>query len=474
MERQQQDIQALVERYGASIPFDHELALDDICGSLAHAAMLTRAGVLSEEDGRLLQAGLKSIAQSIRSGSFIYQLAREDIHMNIEQALAEQIGTPAGRLHTARSRNDQVALDMRLYLRRRTLEILERLSDLQRVLAELAARHLETIVAGYTHMQRAQPVLLAHHLLAYGWMVARDAERLRDGFKRINRLPLGAGALAGTSFPLDREHTAQLLAFDGLCENSMDAVSDRDFVVEFLAAAALCAAHISRLGEELVLWSSAEFGFITMNRAFCTGSSMMPQKRNPDMAELARGKTGRVYGALIGMLTVLKGLPLTYNKDLQEDKEGVFDAARTLIDTLSVVSAMIETVEIKADVMRSAADGSYANATDLADYLTRRGVPFREAHGAVKRLVEHALEIGKPLDQFALAELREFAPAADEDVYAYLNTAAIVAVRRSRGGTARVEVEKQLERFTAQLDAAEAWRSETAERLKNAESKLWE
>ena len=471
---QDQTLTVLLDRFAASLPVDRRMALEDISGSLAHTAMLETVHILSKDEAASIRAGLRTLAGRVRAGTFPFDVAAEDIHMNVEQALAKEIGPTAGKLHTGRSRNDQVALDVRLYLRARVLEIVEQLCAFERVLIETARRHLDVILPGYTHLQRAQPVLLAHHLLAYGWMFARDAERLIDGWKRLNVLPLGAGALAGTGFPLDRELVARLLAFDGVCENSMDAVSDRDFIVEFLAAAALCATHLSRLGEELILWSSAEFGFIELAKPFCTGSSIMPQKRNPDMAELGRGKTGRIYGALFGMLTVLKGLPLTYNKDLQECKEGMIDAADTLRDTLAVFTPMVETARFNAAGMRRAADLSYANATDLADYLAGRGIPFREAHGIVKRMVEAGISAGKLLEEFSLEELQAFTPVIGADVYQLLDTGAVVAARKTGGGTARDQVEAQIPRLEADVQGAERWRTEENGKVERALHELWE
>ncbi|PDO09571.1 MAG: argininosuccinate lyase [Candidatus Reconcilbacillus cellulovorans] len=440
----------LAEEFTASIGFDKELAEEDIQGSLAHVAMLGKCGVLPPEDVERITEGLHRVLQRIRRGEAEFAVEDEDIHMNVEKMLIEDIGPTGGKLHTARSRNDQVATDLHLYLRRRVVGIVELLVDAQEALIRTARRHADVVFPGYTHLQRAQPVLFAHHLLAYVAMFRRDVERLQDSYKRIDTLPLGAGALAGTTFPIDRFYTAQLLGFGRVYDNSLDAVSDRDFVVEFLAHAAIIMMHLSRLCEELILWSSAEFGFIELDDAFCTGSSIMPQKKNPDVAELIRGKTGRVYGHLVGMLTVLKGLPLAYNKDLQEDKEGLFDTVRTLEASLRLLAPMVETMKVDAERMRTAVRNDFSTATDLADYLAAKGMPFRQAHETVGKIVLHCIREGKGLYDLTPEEYRRFSALFGDDVRAVIEPERVVAARRTYGGTAP-------ERVAEQLDAAEAW-----------------
>jgi argininosuccinate lyase len=424
-----------VEAFTASIQFDRRLAPYDIQGSIAHARMLGKCGILGKGEVEAILKGLGEIGEEIAEGTFRFDPALEDIHMHIERRLTEKIGAAGGKLHTARSRNDQVALDLRLYLREVIGEIRERLRALQRVLVAKAEVHLETVMPGYTHLQRAQPILLAHHLLAYFEMFQRDRDRFADCLGRVNVLPLGAAALAGTTLPIDRAYVAGLLGFPKLAANSEDAVSDRDFAVEFLACGALLAMHISRLAEELVLWASAEFGFIELPDAFATGSSIMPQKKNPDVAELARGKAGRVYGALVSLLTLLKGLPLSYNRDLQEDKEPVFDAADTLRQTLDVVCLMLRAVKFRPERMRAAAAEGFLNATDLAEYLVTKGVPFRQAHEVVGRIVRACLEAGQRLEDLSLDALRRFSLAIEADVFRFISLDACVQRRRSAGGT---------------------------------------
>ncbi len=424
-----------VEAFTASIHFDRRLAPHDIQGSIAHARMLGKCGILGKGEVEAIVKGLGEIGEEIAGGTFRYDPALEDIHMHIERRLSQKIGAAGGKLHTARSRNDQVALDLRLYLRETIGEIRERIRALQRVLVAKAEVHLETVMPGYTHLQRAQPILLAHHLLAYFEMFQRDRDRFADCLGRVNVLPLGAAALAGTTLPIDRAYVAKLLGFPKLAANSEDAVSDRDFAVEFLACGALLAMHISRLAEELVLWASAEFGFIDLPDAFATGSSIMPQKKNPDVAELARGKAGRVYGALVSLLTLLKGLPLSYNRDLQEDKEPVFDASDTLRQTLDVVCLMLRAIKYRPERMRAAAADGFLNATDLAEYLVTKGVPFRQAHEAVGRIVRAGLEAGQRLEDLSLDTLRRFSPAIEADVFRFISLDACVQRRRSAGGT---------------------------------------
>jgi argininosuccinate lyase len=435
---------ALVEEFTASIPYDWRLYPYDIAGSIAHAAMLGRTGIISTAESRRIIAGLKGVLQEISSGRFRFRSELEDIHMNIEHRLTEKIGPAGGRLHTARSRNDQVALDVRMYLRDEILKLRDLLRGLQRVLVELADRERETVLPGYTHLQRAQPVLLGHHLLAYYEMFDRDRGRLADCYRRTNVLPLGAGALAGTVLPIDRKYVAKLLGFDGVAENSMDAVSDRDFAVEFVAACCQIMVHISRFSEEMVLWSSAEFGFITIGDAFTTGSSIMPQKKNPDVAELSRGKAGRVFGDLTALLTLLKGLPLAYNRDMQEDKEPLFDAADTVRQTLAVFTAMLRTVKVERKVMRRAAEDGYITATDLADYLVRRGLPFRQAHEVSGRAVLLALGRGIGLKDLPLEDYQQLSPLIRKDVYRALSVESSVGRRTSFGGTAPQNVAKRI------------------------------
>ncbi len=451
--RFQEATDALVQRVNASVDVDRALAEEDIEGSLAHAAMLAAQGVLGDEDEAAIREGLEAVRADIRAGRFEWREDLEDVHMNIERALTDRIGPAGGRLHTARSRNDQVATDLRLYLRRRQRTLEELLRGLRGTLVELAERHLDVILPGYTHLQVAQPVRLAHHLLAYAEMFARDQGRLADARARTNVSPLGAGALAGTGFPIDRHLTARTLGFDEPSRNSLDAVSDRDFALETLAALAILMMHLSRLSEELILWSSQEFGFVTLPDSHTTGSSIMPQKKNPDVCELVRGKTGRVYGSLMGLLTVMKGLPLAYNKDMQEDKEGVIDALDTAEDALRLYLSMLPKITVHAARTRAAAANAFSNATDLADYLVRKGLPFREAHHVVGRLVARALELGTGLEQLELSVLRAESPLIGDDVYDVLALETVVDARSSYGGTARAEVERQIAAARAALDA---------------------
>ena len=447
----------LVEEYTASILFDKELAEEDIQGSLAHVTMLGQCGILPAEDVEAIKDGLKRIRERIRRGEVEYSVGDEDIHMNIEKLLIEQIGPVGGKLHTGRSRNDQVATDMHLYLRRRVTEFVGLLARLQEALIRQAKANMDTIVPGYTHLQRAQPILFAHHLMAYVEMFQRDIDRFRDSFRRINVLPLGAGALAGTTFPIDRHLVAELLHFDAVYENSLDAVSDRDFIVEFLSCASLVMMHLSRLCEELVLWSSTEFQFVELDDAFCTGSSIMPQKKNPDVAELVRGKTGRVYGHLIGFLTTLKALPLAYNKDMQEDKEGMFDTVRTLQGALQLFAPMVETMKVNRQRMREAVNRDFSNATDIADYLVRKGLPFRQAHEVIGKTVLYCLQNGKFLLDLTLDEYRSFSPLFDEDIYEVLQPERVVDARDVYGGTAANRVRDAVERAERRLSETREW-----------------
>ena len=439
--------------YTSSIHYDRRLYKQDIAGSIAHARMLAKQGIIGEDEaGRIVQ-GLASIRDEIETGSFPWKEELEDIHMNVEARLHEVIGAEvAGKLHTGRSRNDQVALDMRMYIKEAIRDTGERIRGLQRTLLDVAQAHKDALMPGYTHLQRAQPVLLAHHLLAYFHMLDRDCGRFDDCYRRTDVLPLGSGALAGVPYPTDREFLARELGFAAVSSNSMDAVSDRDFLVEYHAAAAVCMMHLSRMAEELVLWSSQEFGFVQLSDDYVTGSSIMPQKRNPDFAELARGKTGRVYGHLMGILTVLKGLPLTYNRDLQEDKEGAFDTIDTLLGTLEVFAGMVGAMKVDTGRLRQAASGGYMLATDLADYLvTQRGVPFREAHGIVARVCEYAVSQGKGLDKLSIEEYRKFSPHFGDDALG-ITAEASVRARDIAGGTAPRQVEKALEEAKAILD----------------------
>jgi argininosuccinate lyase len=435
----------LVKRYTASVGFDQRMAPFDIQGSLAHADMLAAVGVISGDDLAAIQRGMAQILQEIEQGRFTWSLDLEDVHLNIEKRLVELIGDAGKRLHTGRSRNDQVATDIRLWLRHQIDLCGGLLQQLRGRLATLALEHADTLMPGFTHLQVAQPVTFGHHLLAYAEMFGRDAERLADCRRRVNRLPLGAAALAGTSYPIDRERVARTLGFDEVCRNSLDAVSDRDFAIEFCAAAALIMMHVSRLSEELVLWMSPRVGFIDLADRFCTGSSIMPQKKNPDVPELARGKTGRVYGHLMALLTLMKGQPLAYNKDNQEDKEGLFDTADTIRDTLTIFADMMGGVRVKPDAMRAAALQGYATATDLADYLVKRGVPFRDAHETVALAVRSCEQRGCDLADLSLDELRTFHAGIGPDVFQVLTLEGSVAARRHIVGTApeRVRLEAQ-------------------------------
>jgi len=447
----------LVDEFNASIYFDKLLAQYDIQGSIAHARMLAKCAILTQEEADTIVNGLQKIGEKIKRNEIEFQVADEDIHMNIERILQQDIGEVAGKLHTGRSRNDQVALDLHLYLRQQMVMVLEKLFNLQQALVNKAEQHLDTILPGYTHLQRAQPVRLAHHFLAYAAMLQRDINRIQDAYIRVNVCPLGAGAIAGAGFNLDREYVAKQLNFTEIYQNSMDAVSDRDFVVEFLSNSALIMMHLSRLSEELILWSSREFAFVELDDAYSTGSSMMPQKKNPDVAELVRGKTGRVYGALMGMLTVLKGLPLTYNKDLQEDKEGLFDTVKTLHDCLSLYAPMITTMKINDDAMHRAAQNDFLNATELADYLVKKNVPFREAHAIAGKLVLRCIEENIYLADLPLTTLQQYSAAFKEDVFPALRIEQAVEARRVIGGTARKAVEDQLKYVHQQLTSTQEW-----------------
>jgi argininosuccinate lyase len=441
----------LVKRYTASVGFDKRLAEFDIQGSLAHARMLHAVGVLSKSDLADIERGMAGILDEIRQGKFAWSIDLEDVHLNIEKRLTDLVGDAGKRLHTGRSRNDQVATDIRLYLRAAIDEMLALITAFQGRLLDLADQHVDTLMPGFTHLQVAQPVSFAHHLMAYHEMLRRDASRFADCRKRLNQLPLGAGALAGTTFPIDRERVARELGFDGVCENSLDAVSDRDFAIEFCACAALIMTHLSRLSEELILWMNPRFGFIRLADRFCTGSSMMPQKKNPDVPELVRGKTGRVNGHLVGLLTLMKGQPLAYNKDNQEDKEPLFDTVDTLGATLRIYADMIGGITVDKEAMRRAAMEGYATATDLADYLVKKGVPFREAHEVVARAVRRAADKGVDLAQLGVDELKQFSKLIDKDVIDKLSLEGSLAARDHIGGTAPKQVRAAIARARQRL-----------------------
>ena len=436
----------LVKKYTASIDFDKRLAEYDIQGSLAHAQMLGAQGIITLEDVSKIEQGLAAILTEIHAGTFEWLLDLEDVHLNIEKRLTDKIGDAGKRLHTGRSRNDQVATDVRLWLRVVSDNVIAGIAKLQISILELAETHVDTIMPGFTHLQVAQPVTFGHHLLAYFEMLKRDAERFADCRKRINKLPLGAAALAGTSYPINREMVAKTLGFDGVCENSLDAVSDRDFAIEFTAAASVLMMHLSRFSEELILWSSPRFAFIDIADRFCTGSSIMPQKKNPDVPELVRGKTGRVVGHLMGLLTLMKGQPLAYNKDNQEDKEPLFDTADTLLITLEIYADMLRGIQVNKANMRQAALEGFATATDLADYLVKKGLPFRDAHEAVALAVKHAVQKGCDLADLPLIELQKFNPMIADDVYQVLTLEGSIASRNHIGGTAPAQVKQAIAR----------------------------
>jgi len=432
-----------VSEYTSSTPFDWHLYRYDIAGSIAHARILAKQGIISDKEAEVIIEGLTSIRQEIEQDKFRLKPELEDIHMNIEARLIEKVGEVGGKLHTARSRNDQVALDLRLFTKEAIANTLDRLREFQRALISLAEANKGVVIPGYTHLQPAQPVLLAHHLLAYFEMLQRDVSRFKDCLKRADVMPLGSGALAGVTYKIDREFLARELGFSQISQNSIDAVSDRDFVVEYEAAASVCMMHLSRLAEEIVLWSSAEFGFIELDEAYATGSSIMPQKKNPDVAELARGKTGRVYSKLVAMLTTLKALPLSYNRDLQEDKEGLFDTVDTLLATLGVFAGMIKTLRVKPERTKQAVQQGYILATDLADYLVRKGEAFRTAHDIVGKLVSYAVEKGKSFGELSLSEYKTFSRLFGEDVYS-ITVESSIAARDIVGGTAPKQVERAL------------------------------
>ncbi len=441
----------LVKKYTASVGFDYRLAEFDIQGSLAHAQMLGAQKIISLEDVKVIEAGLAEILLEIQAGQFEWLLDLEDVHLNIEKRLTDKIGDAGKRLHTGRSRNDQVATDVRLWLRATTDQVITALKKLQLSLLDLADAHFDTVMPGFTHLQVAQPVTFGHHLMAYVEMLSRDGQRFTDCRRRINHLPLGAAALAGTSYPIDRELVAKKLGFDGVCENSLDAVSDRDFAIEFTFAASLVMTHLSRLSEELILWSSPRFAFVDIADRFCTGSSIMPQKKNPDVPELVRGKTGRVYGHLTALLTLMKGQPLAYNKDNQEDKEPLFDTADTLLVTLEIYADMMRGIAVNKENMRQAASEGYATATDLADYLAKKGMPFRDAHEVVALAVRYAVDKKVELSDLPLATLQQFAPEISDDVYVVLTLEGSLNSRNHIGGTAPAQVKTAIARARAAL-----------------------
>jgi len=448
------DLDERVARYTVSVPFDRRLYRQDIAGSIAHVRMLARQGIITDSDARTIVQGLASIREEIERGEFEFRDEYEDIHMNIEGRLAEMVGDVGAKLHTARSRNDQVATDMRLFVKETVEETIAAVKSLQRSLLDVAEENKRLAIPGSTHLQRAQPVLFAHHLLAYFEMLQRDVERFSDCRERADVLPLGSGALAGVPYPIDREFVARELGFSRVSANSMDAVSDRDFVLDYLAAASITMMHVSRLAEEIILWSTTEFHFIELDDSFATGSSIMPQKKNPDVAELARGKTGRVYGHLMAALTIMKGLPLTYNRDLQEDKEGLFDAVDTLLSTLDVLAPMVASLRVRTDRISRAAEADYTLATDMADYLVKKGLPFRQAHAIVGQLVRYAVEVGKDLHELDLIEYRRFCPDFENDVKS-ITLESSLSARKVTGGTAPEEVEKALAAARRALDGTQ-------------------
>ena len=443
--RAQEQLDQTADDFNSSIAVDQRMAEQDITGSIAHAKMLAAQGILDTGEVEKIIQGLEEILNDLKAGSLAIDPAAEDIHMFVEQVLTERIGDAGKRLHTARSRNDQVAVDLRLYLRQRSAGLVQQLKALMSVIADQAEANSDAIVPGYTHLQRAQPILFAHHLLAYAMMFSRDVTRLQDAAKRMNESPLGACALAGTTYPTSRQMTAQLLGFDGPCRNSIDAVSDRDFCVELLAALSTIMMHLSRFSEEIILWCSWEFHFVELSDAYTTGSSIMPQKKNADMAELVRGKTGRVYGDLMGTLTMLKGLPLAYNKDMQEDKESIFDAFDTVSHCLEVFTPMLQTMKTRKDKMYKAAQEGFINATDLADYLTRKGMPFRAAYKLTGSLVAECIRTGQVLETVPLERYRELSDLFEQDVYEAIDLKTCVEKRISEGGTGKASVQAQIQ-----------------------------
>lgn len=435
----------LVEEFTSSISFDSRMYREDIAGSIAHARMLARCGIIPQEDAEKIIEGLTGILADIEAGHFEFFVSLEDVHMNIEKRLTDRIGPVGGKLHTARSRNDQVALDTHMYLRRELADIAKLIVDLERAALETAEKYNKVIMPGYTHLQRAQPILFAHHMLAYVSMFARDFSRLAGVWERTDIMPLGAGALAGTTFPIDRHYVAEQLHFSNIYTNSMDAVSDRDYILEFLSFASILMVHLSRISEEIILWSSTEYSFIELDDAHCTGSSIMPQKKNPDVAELVRGKTGRVFGHLMAMLTVAKGLPLAYNKDLQEDKEGLFDTIDTVKFSLTVYASMLRAMRVNEERMAQAVTKDFSNATDMADYLVKKGLPFRQAHEVVGKCVRYCIDHGKWLIDLSLDEFKQFSPLFESDILEAIKVETCVSARNSYGGTSYTQVGQQVE-----------------------------
>ena len=444
-------VEEWVEQFGASISFDHQLAKFDLMGSLAHIQMLGQTGILSLEEAEQIQDGLQALLRDLEAGELHFDIANEDIHMNMEVLLTEKIGPLAGKLHTARSRNDQVATDMHLYLKEQLGHVLDKLANLNSVLLDLAEKHVETIMPGYTHLQHAQPISFAHHLMAYYNMFQRDSERFAFNLKHTDLSPLGAAALAGTTFPINRQLSSDLLGFQQPYTNSLDAVSDRDFILEFLSNASILMMHMSRFCEEIINWCSFEYQYISLSDSFSTGSSIMPQKKNPDMAELIRGKTGRVYGHLLGLLTVMKSLPLAYNKDLQEDKEGMFDTVETILNSLDVLAGMLSSMQVNKAKMQQSTENDFSNATELADYLAEKGLPFREAHEIVGKLVLDSIKHGKNIQDWDLEELQAYHPLIEEDIYIYLRPETAVRRRNSLGGTGFEQVKYQIEQAKKEL-----------------------
>ncbi|HEL1579596.1 TPA: argininosuccinate lyase [Streptococcus suis] len=443
-----------VEEFGASIRFDQKLAKYDIQGSLAHVKMLGQTGIISQAEAQVIQAGLEELLVEYEAGKLVFDVRNEDIHMNIESLLTEKIGSVAGKLHTARSRNDQVATDMHLYLKDTLFQVVDKLANLRQILVDLAQEHVETIMPGYTHLQHAQPISFAQHLLAYYNMFSRDSERFAFNMQHTNVSPLGAAALAGTTFPIDRQMTSDLMGFAKPYSNSLDAVSDRDFILEFLSNASILMMHMSRLCEEIINWCSHEYQFVTLSDTFSTGSSIMPQKKNPDMAELIRGKTGRVYGNLVGLLTVMKSLPLTYNKDLQEDKEGMFDSAETILVSIDILAGMLQSMTVHKERMAQSTEKDFSNATELADYLASKGLPFRQAHEIVGKLVLECSKAGYYLQDVPLERYQELSPVIGPDIYTALESETAVSRRNSLGGTGFESIRQQIQQAKAQIIAS--------------------
>ncbi|GCF94605.1 argininosuccinate lyase [Enterococcus florum] len=446
--------EAWIDAFGASIPFDQQLAKQDITGSLAHVKMLGSTGIISQEEADQIIAGLNTLAEKSAANALTFTIENEDIHLNLEKMLHDEIGPVAGKLHTARSRNDQVATDMHLYLKEHVQDIIEKITAFREVLIAKAEEHVETIMPGYTHLQHAQPISFGHHLMAYYGMLTRDQERLSESVKRIDLSPLGCAALAGTTFPIDRQQTAKELGFGGIYTNSLDGVSDRDFILEFLSNSSILMMHLSRFCEEIILWCSHEFKFVELTDTFSTGSSIMPQKKNPDMAELIRGKSGRVFGDLMGLLTVMKGLPLAYNKDLQEDKEGMFDTVHTVATSLEIMTGMIQTMNVHTQTMHDATEKDFSNATELADYLATKGIPFRQAHEIVGKLVLDCTKKGIYLQDVAFNDYQAISPLIEEDIYDTLSSKTAVTRRNSLGGTGFDQVIEQIKLAKDALNAS--------------------